>query len=99
MTFQGQSIFNPNSHPIYLVQPYAKHFSVVRYPYKYRFSANTEQEYVYNLSLDPLEEQSILHALSSDITRQFRADLQYMYMSQFSLNNNQVIPNQVNGQK
>ena len=89
--FQGQSIFDKSEHPIFLVQPYAKHFSVVRFPYKYRFFANTQKEYVYDLVKDPLEKISIINELPKSTLKQFRLDLKTMYLSQFALENDQVI--------
>lgn len=94
--FGGESLLSDApQHPIFLVQPYAKHFSVVRFPYKYRFFAKTEQEFVYDLTNDPLEQTSIIHTLSDHQLTQFRQDLKRMYWSQAAIENNQVIrPNQ-----
>jgi arylsulfatase A-like enzyme len=86
----GQSLLSRSPRPIYLVQPYAKHFSVIRYPYKYRFFAKTEQEFVYNLHDDPLETTSIKNGISSEQLTQFRKDMKRMYLSQSALASDQV---------
>lgn len=90
--FQGGSIFDGSSAPIFLVQPYAKHFSVVRFPYKYRFFEDTQKEYVYDLVADPFEKNSIIQDVPTILIEQFRSDLKTMYQSQFALERNQVRP-------
>ena len=90
--FQGKSIFNDSNSPIFLVQPYAKHFSIIRYPIKYRFFAKTEQEFVYNLEKDPREQTSILTEIQPELLKQFRIDLKRMYMTHALILNIELTP-------
>ncbi|MEK9726715.1 MAG: LTA synthase family protein [Candidatus Margulisiibacteriota bacterium] len=91
--FQGQSLYQAKkSHPIFLIQPYAKHFSVIRYPYKYRFFSKTEQEFIYNLSEDPMENASIFGKIPPKLIQDFRKDLQTIYLTNALILNNQLLP-------
>ena len=94
--FIGTSILDTSDtvHPIFLVQPYAKHFSVIRYPYKYRFFAKTETEYIYHLLDDPLETRSITHKIDATLLQSFRSDLKRMYTSHAHVIHNQIRPPQ-----
>lgn len=80
--FTGVSIFFKKPHPLYLIQPYGKHLSVVRYPYKYRFYTATQQEFVYDLTRDPMETRNLVHEISSETLALFRKDLKHIYFNQ-----------------
>ena len=91
--FIGHSIFDgQEQRPIYLVQPYAKHFSVIKYPFKYRFFAKTEQEYVYDLEKDPMETKSITKTVPTELMDHFRQELKKIYLSHEVLEKNQFKP-------
>jgi hypothetical protein len=91
--FMGQSVFSPQkNHLIPLIQPYAKQFSLVSYPYKYRFSAKNEHVYYYNLATDPMETTPINDTLNDTDRELFEAALRRLYMAQHAIENNQVQP-------
>ena len=46
---------------------------------------------MYDLVKDPLEKISIINELPKSTLKQFRLDLKTMYLSQFALENDQVI--------
>lgn len=87
--FQGQSLFNrERQEPIYLIQPYGKHISIINYPLKYRFYDKTQQEYVYDLSQDPMEMHNIISKISMEQKRFFREKLKHVYLNQFAIMKN-----------
>lgn len=90
--FQGTSILLNQPHPIYLIQPYAKHFSVIRYPYKYRYFSKIDTEYVYHLMDDPMETTSIIETIPHDLLAIFRSDLKKIYLSNTLIQRNQLKP-------
>jgi len=82
-TFQGESIFvKERQNPVFLVQPYGKHVSVVRYPYKYRLFTKTMQEYIYDVEIDPMEAHNIFRQVDDALIQQFRADMQQVFANQ-----------------
>lgn len=82
-TFQGESIFvKQRQNPVYLVQPYGKHLSVIRYPYKYRLFTKTMQEHIYNLAEDPMERKNLFRKVDDALVEQFRADMQQVFANQ-----------------
>lgn len=91
--FQGHSIFAPPSNePIYLIQPYGKHLSVVCYPYKYRFYDKTYQEFAYNLRKDPMETTNIFATLPPSLRQYFRDQRKKIYINQMLIKTNAFWP-------
>ena len=92
-TFQGVTIFKEDRrNPIYLIQPYGKHFSIIRHPYKYRLFTKTMTEYVYDLDQDPMETTNIKSTLTTDQLEQFRTDIQQIYANQYHIEQNLFLP-------
>ena len=82
-SFQGESLFvKDRVLPIFLIQPYGKHLSVVRYPYKYRLHTKTMQEYIYNLEKDPMETANLFKLVDKEMIIQFRQDMQQIFANQ-----------------
>ena len=87
--FQGKSILsNKTQHPIYLIQPYAKQFSILMYPYKYRFNAKMDREHVYHLEEDPLEEKNIAGRVNETTLTEYRTYLKQIFLSQYAMEQN-----------
>ena len=86
--FQGQSVFDDKTYPIYLIQPYVKHLSVIRYPLKYRLNTRLQKEYVYHLENDPMETQNILSVISQEDIELFRSSLREMYINDHFIRHN-----------
>jgi phosphoglycerol transferase MdoB-like AlkP superfamily enzyme len=80
--FQGRSIFSKGVHPLYLIQPYGKHLSILLYPYKYRFYTATQQEFVYDLSKDAMEKHNIVKDIPPKTLLRFREELNRVYLNQ-----------------
>ncbi|MBT5855983.1 sulfatase-like hydrolase/transferase [bacterium] len=94
-TLQGRSIIDKKAaqHPIYLVQPYSgKHLSIIQWPYKYRYFSKTGQEYFYHLEEDPMENKNRIDSLSPERLQMYREGIQKMYISQFVIEKDQLLP-------
>jgi phosphoglycerol transferase MdoB-like AlkP superfamily enzyme len=91
--FLGKSLFKDTlTRPIYLVQPYGKHFSVVLHPLKYRYHAKLQVEYVYDLEKDPMETKNIISHISASQLQAFRTELHRMFLHQAALMQDQIMP-------
>ena len=91
--FQGISIFQEKRNkPIYLIQPYGKHLSIIDYPFKYRFYSKTRKEYIYNLGIDPMEHKSIISSIGEDKISYFRKHLKNIFINHYAIENNQIWP-------
>tara|TARA_B100000427_G_scaffold66524_1_gene53049 strand:+ start:1501 stop:3228 length:1728 start_codon:yes stop_codon:yes gene_type:complete len=82
-SFVGNSIFSKNQPLVALqIQPYEKQIGVVDLPYKYRYSAKNNKEYVFNIEQDPLEDDNIIATLSSKQLDDFRQKIEIVYNTQ-----------------
>ena len=92
--FQGHSIFNPQKGNYYipLIQPYAKHFSLIQYPYKYRFFSKTQSKYLYDLDKDPMEQENSIRVLSEKERETFMQGMCRLYLTQKAIELNQIRP-------
>jgi hypothetical protein len=92
-TFMGQSIFSKSPPPLIpLIQPYAKQFSIVDYPIKYRFAAKSNRLYAYDLSRDPMETTSMLPDLSDEQRARYDGALQGIYRANYAIKHNRIRP-------
>ena len=82
-SFVGNSIFSKNQSLVALqIQPYEKQIGVVNLPYKYRYSAKNNKEYVFNIEQDPLENNNIIATISNNQLDDFRKKIQTVYNTQ-----------------
>jgi len=92
---QGQSILVPyQDRPAFLIQPYnGKHLAVVRFPLKYVFSVQKNQEILFNLLIDPKETKNVISdPIYQNQIKQCRKDLQGLYLNQVLIEQNQIWP-------
>ncbi|MGC6367529.1 MAG: LTA synthase family protein [Candidatus Marinamargulisbacteria bacterium] len=89
-SFMGNSVFSKETHPIFLIQPYGKHLSVVRWPKKFLWHGRTGQISVFDLKDDPTESKDIYSRTSDDLKAQFKDDLETIYLVQKLYKMNEV---------
>jgi arylsulfatase A-like enzyme len=76
----GRSVFNPELNPVFLIQPYGRHLSVVLWPYKYIWHGKTGRTSVYHLLKDPLETNNIVDEVSKDQLALFNKELSRIFL-------------------
>jgi len=94
--FQGQNMLKSEieESPVYLIQPYnGTILSVIDFPYKYVKRIRTGEEWVFNLEDDPQEETNIFNRIESTlILDSLRKSIQYIFLNQYLIENNQIFP-------
>ncbi len=93
--FLGQSLLSPGAvpKPVYLVQPYnGQYLGVVAYPFKYVRHTETGKEYLFNLQLDPNEENNLVGRSSRKVLALLRRGLRDIYVNQKVLTSNRLWP-------
>jgi len=83
--FIADSIFSAkeNDDKVYLVQPYSGGYqAVIHWPYKYIFEEYRQRESVYDLSVDPKEQNSISLSDHDDLLLSLRSDAAVIYRQQ-----------------
>jgi len=91
--FMGNSIFSEKQSPVYLIQPYGKHLSVVYWPYKFLWHGRTGDIRVFDLKNDPNEMQDVYHRTTEVQRQKFMDDLSRIYLIQKLYKNNEVFKN------
>ena len=91
--FMGNSIFSEKQSPVYLIQPYGKHLSVVYWPYKFLWHGRTGDIRVFDLKNDPNEMQDVYHRTTEAQRQKFMDDLSRIYLIQKLYKNNEVFKN------
>ena len=88
--FMGRSIFSKNISPVYLIQPYGKQFSVIKWPYKFIWHERSRDLTVYDLVNDPKETKNIVAGISEEDINSFKQDLTSIYRNQLLYTHNTV---------
>ena len=91
-TFIAASMFGKtNKEPVLLVQPYLGiYLQSIRYPYKYMKHMKTGREHVYNIQVDPQENNDIVKTVPETTMAQLRKDIQTLMLNQYAIENNQI---------
>jgi hypothetical protein len=98
-SFQGKSLLDSLSpqHTIQLVQPYdGLYIASVLYPYKYIYREHTGEELLFNVQIDPLEENNLIDKQSDieqAIVDQLRMETKKAYFNQKLIEENRIWPN------
>ena len=93
--FQGQNMLATKiEKKIYFIQPYnGTILGVLDFPYKYLKRIRTGEEWVFNLEKDPGEENNVIQSLINEtLLRELRSSIDYIYLNQYLIENNQLIP-------
>jgi phosphoglycerol transferase MdoB-like AlkP superfamily enzyme len=88
----GHSIFNPILKPVFLIQPYGRHLSVLLWPYKFIWHGNLGTTEVFNLKDDPLEQYNIVNTISDQKKDQFKQELVKIYLQRKLYEEDAVFP-------
>ena len=94
--FQGQNILAEEieKKPVYLIQPYnGTILGVIDFPYKFVKRFKTGEEWIFNLDVDPLEQNNILNQFENNHhLDSLRKSIEYIFLNQYLIENNKVIP-------
>ena len=92
--FTGKSLFHEAPSAIPLVQPYAGTcLGVVSYPYKFVYNIRSEQEYLFDLSKDPLERTNIVKTVAKQpLHETLRRKVADILLNDRLINENRIWP-------
>ncbi len=89
-SFMGRSVFSNDDSPVYLIQPYGRHLSIVQWPYKFIWHARSGDMSVYDLQNDPNESKNIASRIDDELLAVFQKELNTIYLNQLLYTNNAV---------
>lgn len=94
--FQGQNMLraHPEKRNVFLIQPYNGTFlASIDYPYKYLKRLRTGEEWLFNLTDDPEENNNLIQDSKLQITLDnLQESMQYIFLNQYLIENNRIYP-------
>tara|TARA_B100000809_G_scaffold254591_1_gene291974 strand:+ start:1827 stop:3689 length:1863 start_codon:yes stop_codon:yes gene_type:complete len=94
--FQGQDMLGGSSEkkPVFLIQPYnGTILCSIDFPFKYLKRLRTDEEWLFNLDEDPLENKNLIDLPGNNaLLDELRKSLKYCFLNQYLIENNQIIP-------
>ena len=90
--FRGTSFFGEPAKFIQLIQPYSgTYLGAISYPYKYMYHAKTRSEFLFNLNLDPFEEQNLINNYQDlELLKEFREQIDVIYFNDKLIRENRI---------